>query len=128
MKITGTCSLHRHERMLVGQLFVNGVEVKPGGSTAIAWGDVAGKPATFPPAIGTTATTALAGNTTLLTLGASASTAAAGNHTHAAATTTVLGFVKMAAAQANSTATDAAGLVVDFNALLAKLKAAGLIA
>jgi len=30
--------------------------------------------------------------------------------------------------QAESTATDAAGLVTDFNALLAKLKAAGLMA
>ena len=35
---------------------------------------------------------------------------------------------KVAATQANSTATDAAGLVTDFNALLAKLKAAGLMA
>lgn len=33
-----------------------------------------------------------------------------------------------AAAQADSTATDAAGLVTDFNALLAKLRAAGLMA
>lgn len=33
-----------------------------------------------------------------------------------------------AAAQANSTATDVAGLVADFNALLAKLRTAGIIA
>lgn len=33
-----------------------------------------------------------------------------------------------AAAQANSTATDVAGLVADFNALLAKLRTAGVIA
>ena len=33
-----------------------------------------------------------------------------------------------AAVQADSTATDASGLVTDFNALLAKLKAAGLMA
>jgi hypothetical protein len=33
----------------------------------------------------------------------------------------------VAANQVNSTATDAAGLVTDFNALLAKLKAAGLM-
>lgn len=32
-----------------------------------------------------------------------------------------------AATQANSTATDVAGLVTDFNALLAKLKAAGIM-
>jgi glycine cleavage system regulatory protein len=35
--------------------------------------------------------------------------------------------IKMAT-QANSTATDVAGLVADFNALLAKLKAVGLMA
>jgi len=37
----------------------------PGGggeSTPPAWGDITGKPATFPPTIGTTATTAKAGN------------------------------------------------------------------
>ncbi len=128
MKITGTCSRYQYERMLVGQLFVNGVEVKPGGSSAVAWGDITGKPETFPPTIGTTAGTALAGNTHILTIGTTATTAAAGNHTHAAATTSALGFVKMAATQANSTATDVAGVVADFNALLAKIKAAGLMA
>ncbi len=35
---------------------------------------------------------------------------------------------KTAAAQANSTATEVAGLVADFNALLAKLRTAGLMA
>lgn len=44
------------------------------------------------------------------------------------ATVTVAGVVKKAATQANSVATDAAGLVTDFNALLVKLKAAGLMA
>lgn len=37
------------------------------------------------------------------------------------------GTVKKQAAQANSTATDVAGLVTDFNALLVKLRAAGVI-
>ncbi|EMM0438534.1 head fiber protein [Citrobacter freundii complex sp. 2024EL-00228] len=37
------------------------------------------------------------------------------------ATTTTAGVVKQAAAQADSTATDAAGAVTDLNALLAKL-------
>lgn len=46
----------------------------------------------------------------------------------AAATTAVAGSVKQAAAQANSTATDVAGLVTDFNALLAKLRTAGILA
>ncbi len=36
--------------------------------------------------------------------------------------------LKLAAYQANSTAADVAGLVTDFNALLAKLKAAGIMA
>jgi hypothetical protein len=45
-----------------------------------------------------------------------------------AATTSVVGGVKMAATQANTAATDVAGLVTDFNALLAKLKAAGIMA
>ena len=35
---------------------------------------------------------------------------------------------KQAATQADSTASDVAGLVTDFNALLSKLKAAGLMA
>lgn len=48
-------------------------------------------------------------------------------YTLPAATTSALGGVKKAAAQADSTATDVAGLVTDFNALLAKLKAAGIM-
>ncbi len=45
-----------------------------------------------------------------------------------AATTTVIGGVKKAAVQADSDATDVAGLVTDFNALLAKLRVAGILA
>ncbi|EAS8902425.1 TPA: head fiber protein [Salmonella enterica subsp. enterica serovar Korkeasaari] len=45
-----------------------------------------------------------------------------------AATNTTAGTVKQAAAQADSVATDVAGLVTDFNALLAKLRAAGVLA
>ncbi|MEG2569381.1 MAG: head fiber protein, partial [Acinetobacter sp.] len=37
------------------------------------------------------------------------------------------GGVKKMANQADTTATDVAGLVTDFNALLAKLKAAGMM-
>ncbi|WP_094543701.1 head fiber protein [Brucella pseudogrignonensis] len=44
------------------------------------------------------------------------------------ATTTTAGTVKKAATQANSTATDVAGVVADLNALLAKLKASGQMA
>ncbi|MDD4012477.1 MAG: head fiber protein [Sphaerochaetaceae bacterium] len=44
-----------------------------------------------------------------------------------AATAEALGGVKKAAAQADSIAEDAAGLVTDFNALLAKLRTAGIL-
>jgi len=44
------------------------------------------------------------------------------------ATTTTKGIVKQAVAQADSTATDVAGLKADFNALLAKLRTAGSLA
>jgi hypothetical protein len=44
------------------------------------------------------------------------------------ATESVSGLVKMAANQADSIAEDTATIVTDFNALLAKLKAAGLMA
>ena len=44
------------------------------------------------------------------------------------ATTTTKGIVKQLVAQADSTATDVAGLKADFNALLAKLRTAGILA
>lgn len=50
------------------------------------------------------------------------------SYTLPAANTTTLGGVKQAAAQEDSTASDVAGLVTDFNALLAKLRAAGILA
>lgn len=49
-------------------------------SAAPTWAQVSGKPSTFPPAIGTTAATALAGNTALLQIGTTATTAKAGNY------------------------------------------------
>jgi hypothetical protein len=85
--------------------------LETGGGSTVSWADVTDKPATFAPTIGTTATTAKAGN-----------------YAPAVATTAVAGIVKMSATQANTAATDVAGLVTDFNALLAKLKAAGLMA
>ncbi|MEC4569342.1 head fiber protein [Paenibacillus sp. CMAA1739] len=67
-------------------------------------------------------------------MGTTATTAAAGNHTHTIANVTGLQSsldakltATKAATQANSTATDVAGVVSDLNALLAKLKAAGLM-
>lgn len=48
-------------------------------------------------------------------------------YTLPAATTSVNGGVKKMAAQTDSTATDVAGLLADFNALLAKARTAGLM-
>lgn len=100
--------------------------------TTAAWADVSGKPSTFPPTIGTTASTAVAGNDARLTAGAAgtatvraigttATTAAAGNHTHTGL------LAGSASAVADSTATDVAGLVTDFNALLAVLRTRGVL-
>lgn len=80
------------------------------------------------------ARTAIGAGTSSLTIGTTASAAAAGNHTHTIANITGLQTAldaKMtatkAAAQVDSVATDVAGLVVDFNALLAKLRTAGIL-
>jgi len=115
-----------------------------GESVPTAWADIAGKPSTFPPTIGTTATTAKAGNYvpawTELTgkpavIGAGADAAAARTaigagtpYTLPAATASVIGGVKQATTQAASTAEDVAGVVTDLNALIAKLKTAGIMA
>lgn len=60
----------------------------------------------------------------MLQIGTTSTTAMAGNKTP---TTTQRGGVLKQSAQANSTATDVAGLLSDFNALLAKLRSAGII-
>jgi hypothetical protein len=99
--------------------------------TTAAWATVTGKPSTFPPVIGTTATTAVAGNDARLTAGAAgvATVRALGTTgTTAAAGNDVRLLTGTATAQADSVATDVAGLVADFNALLAKLRARGVIA
>lgn len=49
------------------------------------------------------------------------------NTTYSASTTSALGLVKKCAAQTDSVATTIEGLVTDFNSLLAKLKAAGMM-
>lgn len=76
-------------------------------SFSVSWTEVTGKPSTFTPTVGTTATTAMAGNKV--------------------PTSTQRGGVLLQAAQANTAAADVAGLVTDFNALLVKLRAAGII-
>ncbi|XTZ18186.1 hypothetical protein ACQSSU_12830 [Micromonospora echinospora] len=86
-------------------------------------------------AIGSSGTTAAAGNHThpgltadqaagtasVRTLGTGATQAAAGNHSHAGL------MAGSAAAIADSTATDVAGLVADFNALLGALRTRAVI-
>lgn len=78
-------------------------------------------------AVATTAPAALAATAAVGT----GTTAARADHVHAipgASNGTLRGTVLRAAAQADSTATDVAGLVADFNAILAKLRTAGVIA
>ncbi len=60
----------------------------------------------------------------MLQIGTTSTTAMAGNKVP---TTAQRGGVLKQSAQANSTATDVAGLQADFNALLAKLRSAGII-
>jgi hypothetical protein len=78
-----------------------------GGSTSVTWDDVQNKPTEFTP---TAHTHAISDITNLSTSLSEKLTAT------------------QAAAQADSTAADIAGLVADFNALLAKLRTAGIIA
>ncbi|MED4828143.1 head fiber protein [Bacillus atrophaeus] len=82
------------------------LESSTGATVEVKWADITGKPSTFAPA----------------------------SHTHTIANVTNLQTTldgkltaSKAAAQANSTATDVAGLVTDFNTLLGKLKSAGLM-
>ncbi|MBA9088639.1 hypothetical protein FHR92_005157 [Fontibacillus solani] len=96
----------------------NPIDIGGGGSGPVAWADITGKPSTFTPTIGSTATTA-----------------AAGNHVHAVAAITGLQTAldakltaAKAATQAASTATDVVGVVADLNALITKLKTAGIMA
>lgn len=87
------------------------VALGAGAAPSIAWADITGKPATFAPTIGTTATTAKAGN-----------------YAPPNAAAAVRGLVLQATAQADSAAADVPALLSDFNALLAKLRTAGVIA
>lgn len=105
--------------------FADVIAAAGGGGGAVAWADITGKPATFPPTIGTTATTAKAGN---YVPSWTEVTGKPATFAPVAATTSVVGGVKMAATQADSTATDVSLLLADFNSLLAKLKAAGIMA
>lgn len=107
-----TLSLDRTKQVVTNASKVDYIEVigSIGGSEgSVAWADITGKPTTFAPIIGTTSTTAKAGNyvptyaevtgkptTFAPTIGTTATTAAAGNHTHAAVTGTTAGFMTAA--------------------------------
>lgn len=112
------------------------------GNWVPAWNDVTGKPAVIAAgADAAAARSAIGAGTSNLAIGTTSTTAKAGNYVPAwtevtgkpttftppAATEAAIGGVKMAATQADSTATDIETLVSDFNSLLAKLKAAGIM-
>ncbi|HDR5276054.1 hypothetical protein FC677_16030 [Bacillus cereus] len=85
---------------------IKALQESSGGAITVTWSDIDGKPSTFPPS----------------------------THNHTIANVTSLQTsldakltASKAASQANSTATDVASLVTDFNALLTKLKTAGLM-
>jgi len=77
----------------------------PGAASAPAWGDITGKPTTFPPVVGIGATEAMAGNKT--------------------PTATERGGVLQQTAIADLSA---APTQQDINGILAKLRAAGILA
>lgn len=107
------------------------------------WEQVTDKPAVIAAgADQAAARTAIGAGTSNLVIGTTSTTAKAGNYvptwtevtgkpttfTPPAATEAAIGGVKMAETQADSTATDIETLVSDFNSLLAKLRAAGIMA
>lgn len=101
--------------------------VSGGGGGAVAWSAITGKPAVI--ASGATqaeARTAIGAGTSSLVVGTGATDAKAGNYTPPAATTSVAGVVKVAAAQANFAGADVPALLIELNAFLVKLKTAGI--
>ena len=95
----------------------------------VSWGDITGKPSTFPPASHTHEIEDVNG------LQSALDGKAAASHTHSISQVSNLQSAldakltaTQAEAQADSTAEDVATLVADFNALLAKLRAAGIMA
>lgn len=74
------------------------------------------------------ARTAIGAGTSNIAIGTTASTAKAGNYTPPNASTSVAGIIKQAVAQANSEATTIEGLLADFNTLVANLRTSGVVA
>lgn len=106
-------------------------------AASVAWDDVTGKPSTFPPTINATASGAVAGNDARLTAGAAgtatvralgtgATQAAAGNDSRFPSANAVM--TATPGEIPDSEATDVAGIVSDFNELLAELRARNVIA
>ncbi|WP_103505099.1 MULTISPECIES: hypothetical protein [unclassified Streptomyces] len=105
-----------------------------GGGDAPSWDDIADKPETFPPTIGATASSAVAGNDPRLSAaaagtasvralaGGTATTASASDHTHA-------GLLIGSATAVNESAefADLAEATTAYNALLAALRLRGII-
>lgn len=97
--------------------------VNGGGGGSVAWGDITGKPAVIAAgADQAAARTAIGAGTSNLEIGTTATTAMAGNRTP---TSTIRGGVLQQAAIADLTA---APTQADINAILAALRAAGVIA
>lgn len=108
-ELVGKGASHLANVKIINDNFAELAGGEGGGPSVVNWADVQGKPETFAPIIGTTATTAKAGNwvpawadvtgkpTTFAPIvGTTATTAAAGNHTHVAATTSAPGFLSAA--------------------------------
>lgn len=102
------------------------VRVENGAASSVEWDEVLNKPATFPPTIGTTASTAVAGNDARLTqgaagvatvrqLGTGATQAATGNHTHTATAIT-------ATAISPGSATNVQGILAELAARITALE------
>lgn len=108
------------------------------GDVSVAWGDVTGKPATFPPTIGNTATTAMAGNTPIppeatwanlsgkpAVIAAGADAAAARAAIGAGTSSLSIGTTSDTAAAGDHTHADYAAALADLESRVAALEGAG---
>lgn len=94
-------------RIFVGLMQrVSDLEGGSGSGDPVTWSTLSGKPDTFPPAIGNTASTALAGNTQLLKVGTGANDAKAGNYNPPSASTSAPGIIQIGTGAGNAAAGD----------------------
>jgi hypothetical protein len=130
MELTGKEKLYVSEGQGLGGISLDEISdfvgsTGPGGS--VDWADITSKPTTFPPAIGATASTAMAGNTALLSVGSTAgaplaASAAAGTATTAARSDHVHALPASSALQI-AAITTAGGTVIAAGTLQAVLQA-----